>query len=460
MVDEEKVKFTVFAEDSDFHGVRQVTRRENGLVRRIIWGLLLTVSLGVLINNTTMQIIYYFEYNHITKYDITFVHQLDYPAVTICNVNKHKRSEMTLWDIYEMGPHLEMTYPNRSLIHPELYPEDWYNDMFVGRDWQQVADDNEGKVYDLEDFYNRTAHRFEDLVQACRWKSVSCEESSWEVDYTHYSKCYTFNSLGDHQLLKAGSGNGLEMVLYDEEDDYIESKDSEDLGFKFLAHSPIEPPFLKELGFGLAPGFHYLIALQQREIFGLGGRYTECEKDHATKYFPNYTVPGCRIECETEIIYQNCSCKLVESPGNYSVCTTEQYDCTVEVLKKIEESDLCVCQNPCHATQYPFTMSILELRQTTIDKLAKTHPIPENLTTKELAVVNIYFDSLAYEEITQVPAYTVLDILSDFGGTMGLWLGASVLAAIQLLDYLAMFCSVRCCKRGRVHELTPTRQEK
>ena len=62
------------------------------------------------------------------------------------------------------------------------------------------------------------------------------------------------------------TGNGLELILYDEESEYIESNDAEDLGFKFLAHDPIEPPFLKELGFGLAPGFQYLIALREREV--------------------------------------------------------------------------------------------------------------------------------------------------------------------------------------------------
>ena len=62
------------------------------------------------------------------------------------------------------------------------------------------------------------------------------------------------------------TGNGLKLLLYDEEDEYIESHDSEDLGVKFLPHPHIEPPFLKELGFGAAPGYHYQIALQQREV--------------------------------------------------------------------------------------------------------------------------------------------------------------------------------------------------
>jgi len=39
--------------------------------------------------------------------------------------------------------------------------------------------------------------------------------------------------------------------------------------------------------------------------------------------------------------------------------------------------------------------------------------------------------------------------LGDFGGTMGLWLGASVLAAIQLIDYLFTSCSVKCARRRK-----------
>jgi len=39
-----------------------------------------------------------------------------------------------------------------------------------------------------------------------RSKGNTCEDESWEEDYTHYSKCYTFNKAGDHPLKKAGSG--------------------------------------------------------------------------------------------------------------------------------------------------------------------------------------------------------------------------------------------------------------
>ena len=81
-----------------------------------------------------------------------------------------------------------------------------------------------------------------------------------------FRQCYKIPGKVIERFLKYVSGNGLQIFLYDEEEEYIASTHSEDLGFKFIAHDPIEPPFLKELGAGLAPGFHYLIALKQTEV--------------------------------------------------------------------------------------------------------------------------------------------------------------------------------------------------
>lgn len=62
--------------------------------------------------------------------------------------------------------------------------------------------------------------------------------------------------------------------------------------------------------------------------------YGPCEVDHVTNYYNNYTLPGCRIECETELIYEACGCRLVESPGDYPLCTVEQIDCAEAKLCK------------------------------------------------------------------------------------------------------------------------------
>ena len=51
---------------------------------------------------------------------------------------------MTQWDIVNMGPHLGMTDQNITLLHPELYPQDWYNATFLGTDWEAVKNSRPG----------------------------------------------------------------------------------------------------------------------------------------------------------------------------------------------------------------------------------------------------------------------------------------------------------------------------
>lgn len=58
----------------------------------------------------------------------------------------------------------------------------------------------------MEDFFNRTGHQQQTLIQMCTWKTGACSDSSWTTEYTHYGKCYTFNRNGDHVLKKAGAG--------------------------------------------------------------------------------------------------------------------------------------------------------------------------------------------------------------------------------------------------------------
>ena len=45
-------------------------------------------------------------------------------------------------------------------------------------------------------------------------------------------------------------------------------------------------------------------------------------------------------------------------------------------------------------------------------------------------------------------------LVGDFGGTMGLWLGASILAAAQLLDYLFMLCAATACNCSKERSST------
>ena len=52
--------------------------------------------------------------------------------------------------------------------------------------------------------------------------------------------------------------------------------------------------------------------------------------------------------------------------------------------------------------------------------------------------VDIFYEELSYEEITQNIAFEFLSLLSEIGGFLGLLLGASVLTVCELFDFVTL----------------------
>ncbi|XP_064649798.1 uncharacterized protein LOC135501567 [Lineus longissimus] len=72
--------------------------------------------------------------------------------------------------------------------------------------------------------------------------------------------------------------------------------------------------------------------------------------------------------------------------------------------------------------------------------------------------IDLYFSELSYELIQQMPAYTIFDLLSDVGGSLGLFIGASVISAFELLDlFLFNYFKKR---RSRNEDLSRAKAEK
>ncbi|XP_069815844.1 acid-sensing ion channel 2-like [Dendropsophus ebraccatus] len=55
---------------------------------------------------------------------------------------------------------------------------------------------------------------------------------------------------------------------------------------------------------------------------------------------------------------------------------------------------------------------------------------------QNILVLDIFFEALNYETIEQKKAYEVAGLLGDIGGQMGLFIGASILTILEIIDYL------------------------
>jgi len=64
--------------------------------------------------------------------------------------------------------------------------------------------------------------------------------------------------------------------------------------------------------------------------------------------------------------------------------------------------------------------------------------------------VDIFFEELNYEVISEEASYELVNFVSDLGGSLGLWIGMSVLSFAEIFELLLLICLTlgRKLKRG------------
>lgn len=144
----------------------------------------------------------------------------------------------------------------------------------------------------------------------------------------------------------------------------------------------------------------------------------------------------------------------------------------------------CGCFQPCHETAYqkslslsywplefyqynvlqelylmrgiPMTSDLIQQAYDTLDNLVKIYAPyamqgihvdyntsdlndkirASDLIRQNLIRLNIYLEDLSIVEFLQMPAYELADLFADIGGTLGLWMGISVLTIMELVELI------------------------
>ncbi|XP_022104023.1 acid-sensing ion channel 2-like [Acanthaster planci] len=452
---------------SDLHGLKHVAG-SGGVLRRLIWAVVTLAALGFFLYQTALSFISFFEWNHVTKVDINYADELEFPAVTLCNFNKYRESAWTERDLKNVGTHLGIIDEDHNLINPHLYTDEFKQNL-AAVNWTALEVEED---YDMTEFTNRTGHQLDEMIVECTWKGSPCNSQDFHHVFSHLGNCYTFNHVeldqDRHSTISAGAANGLKLTLNIQEEEYTPSNDldgaAEDAGIKWMLHHPSEPPYVKELGFGAGPGHHTFVATRHEQISSLPFPYTMCEEDGSLKYFDHYSIQACRIECETDLVVDQCGCRLVEQPGTAPVCNpAESHECAHVVLVQAvtgETESSCDCKSPCELEVYPFTTTNVKLRANFIETIysnSTTHNFTAEYIENNLVLLSIYFEALNHEVIEQLPEMTVFTILATLGGNFGLFLGGSVLTVMQLLEYLFDEVTASCASKGSSNRVGDSR---
>ncbi|XP_051627352.1 acid-sensing ion channel 1 isoform X3 [Manacus candei] len=385
--------------------------------------------------------------------------RLTFPAVTFCNLNEFRFSRVTKNDLYHAGELLALL--NNRYEIPDTQTAD-ERQLEILQDKANFRN-FKPKPFNMLEFYDRAGHDIREMLLSCFFRGEQCTPEDFKVVFTRYGKCYTFNAGQDGKprliTMKGGTGNGLEIMLDIQQDEYLPvwgetDETSFEAGIKVQIHSQDEPPLIDQLGFGVAPGFQTFVSCQEQRLIYLPPPWGDCKAVAGDlEFYDTYSITACRIDCETRYLVENCNCRMVHMPGDAPYCTPEQYkECADPALDFLVEKDneYCLCDMPCNMTRYGKELSMVKIPSKASAKyLAKKYNKSEQYIGENILVLDIFFEALNYETIEQKKAYEVAGLLGDIGGQMGLFIGASILTVLELFDYAYEVIKHRLCRRGK-----------
>ncbi|XP_060083095.1 acid-sensing ion channel 4-B-like [Ylistrum balloti] len=330
---------------------------------------------------------------------------------------------------------------------------------------------------EITDEMLRVGHTIDDMLLHCSINSRRCNSSGFvHFKSSQFGNCYTMQS-NRFVATVPGPAHGLTLMLNLDRNEYI-SPYSSGYGLKLLVHEQGTYPFIEEQGVTLAPDWTF-ISLKQKKIKrreypqGNCGKYLE----YKTKYGIEYSRMACEQICLITLTKDICDCVTGFVSIDKSIVTNstatckENVICSLMVLEaQVRGSLPCPCTNPCSELHFSTTVSSLswpheeylkreliplmcmkgrdlKIKEATGYNCSEIRasngdlPLNMNKLRGNFLKLDLYFKELSYEHIEELSAYDSVQFLSDIGGTVGLFVGASVLSGVELIQLL-----VECCR--------------
>ncbi|XP_066267274.1 acid-sensing ion channel 5-like [Branchiostoma lanceolatum] len=430
-----------FADNTTLHGIGKVSGSEKCSLK-LLWLAIFLACFGVATWQITETIIRYLQYNTVTNIKLEFENELVFPAVTVCNFNRFEENRLQA--------------DTQAYLSALLYG--YYLPPPVGVYYDPVLNELVSVVRDDLDPVNTTLEAGWQLVKdwnfyVCEFKGEECTVADFEHVFTTYGNCYTFNAVVDpdnpRRQRLPGAGNGLKLIFNIQSEFYTEDPaqgGSDDVGMKVLIHDQKEPPKMDTQGIAVGPGSHAFIGISKVEYKNEIPPWGDCQ-DLELQYYKNYTLTGCLLECRTKHVYEQCGCRLFYLPGGNDYCEPEEIaNCALDTINAVTAGNYtCDCPTPCDISHFQTSVSYagwpnkntarywltyLDLWDSW-DEESATYYMSQNWV-----VLDIYYSELNYQVIEQQREMTEGDLLSNIGGQLGLFIGASVITLFEFVEYL------------------------
>ncbi|XP_069098634.1 amiloride-sensitive sodium channel subunit gamma-2-like [Pleurodeles waltl] len=472
-------------EHTSAHGIPNVFRSRHWF-RRLLWTVFVSFALCCALWQCSEMVLTYYSYPSHEKIMLVSSARQKFPAVTICNLNSVRLSAINknfamFTSLQDSG--LELTHRrNRSQNSNSTDDADdhiQYASAFnkFASEFNQLSDEQKIEM----------GHHLEDMLIFCNFHGQECNSSFFSgfINYK-FGNCFTFNSQKATDLrgnpinsealniTKAGFMYGLHLELFIQQIEYVRDM-THAAGIRLLIHDQSQMPFPEDEGVNIPPGAETEIGMMKVHIKRLKSPYSSHCTDgenirnfYQDKYAAGYTREACKRTCAQMSIMEHCGCTHWEfaAPKEpvYPKCNLSLAgvrNCVELYEFKFAHDDLnCHCPLQCKEELYELTVSgsqwpsssFIENFSKELKEIGGQVSIIANdpaLIRDNFVKVVVYFKQLNYELIEQEPSMTEIDLISNMGGLVGLWVGFSVCTLVEFFELLVdvlLFFLRRCLR--------------
>ena len=442
-----KTKLVELIQSSTAHGLPNIFKAEHISIK-LIWTVCFLVSVSACSYMIVLSINQYIEYDVVTKAQIITETKSTFPTISICQAHPltTKYAEIEVENVlkriiidFNISNLAGLEYIGYSLSASKLVLLNAYLNRF-------------NKSYSVENY----GFSVKDTLLRCSYNEANCDFTNFEWYFdVNNGNCFRFNSGLKEPLKetnKAGPQNGLLVyfLLNETKNKFIFSE-----GLKIFIHNNSVEPSLAE-GISIELSKSTLIAIERTQISKEPYPYSVCIdlKSFDSKFYRvildsnmTYRQSDCLDLCLQEIIIANCNCydlnylKLDDSKPCLNMtqlfCTSKMYASFRN--KSLDDECLRKCPLECDSMSFDARLSsatfptryLFDALENVLFKNSSFDDVK-----KRVVELKIYYSKLSYLSLTESPKTSIIDLFSNIGGTLGLYVGVSLLSLVEIVEIL------------------------
>jgi hypothetical protein len=439
------------------HALPNIVKTRNGLILKIIWvccfiacTIYCSISLKKMLDD-------YYSFSSTTSTKYISESPALFPAVTFCNIKTVDKQNNPDFVNNYLDP-ISVAYLNYALSilsYPNTYIES------VIHATRYKVNNNFSEIESKK----KIGYQLEDMLLSCYFNYFTCSKDDFVYYYDPLrGNCYTFNSGRNGSNIKkvsaaAGTFSGLVLELFlgnVDNETYYQYNDGVLVSIHNQSHAPfttgveLKAPANAETDFIVNRNFINRLPSPHGNCVDVNSKnFKSMLVDYILNDFGyNYSQTYCFSLCQQLEIINKCNCSDLRRPvfkNNTNYCNDFSTSiCIINVLDSFNSNQTTKCNELC-----PFECESVEYSTSSNKALYPNKFYLEQVLVKyvqyygknitvnsqSVAKVNVYYESMNYAVTTSSISITVDDLFSNFGGTLGLYLGISILSMVEIIEF-------------------------